>query len=127
MKMKKKRFIALFIILFVIIAAKTSLSQSALPLEAYGVWDRDDGSNFNPAESNYNYLLGINASQKWSDVQPDNMGNRDSSHFNWQYLQETLDRAAARDQYVYIGYNFGPDAPEWIYDNGVPRVYTDDT
>ena len=115
----------LIILLFLVIGTKTALSQSALPLEAYGVWDRNNGENFNPQESNYDYLLGINASQKWSDVQPDYLGNRDSSNFNWQHLQKTLDRAAVRDQYVYIGYNFGPDAPEWIYDNGVPKVYTD--
>ena len=97
-------------------------SQSALPIKAYGVWDRSNGQEYDPNNPNYNYLLGVSSEATWSDIQPD-----DSSHFNWQGLQGTLDRATSRNQYLYIGIDFGPNAPPWIYDNGVPKVYTNDS
>jgi hypothetical protein len=109
-------------IIFIVLFTTDLFSQGKIPIEAYGVWDRGNGERFNPADPNYDYLLGLNLSHsKWSDLQP-----TDSSTFEWHYIQETLDRAVSRDQYMYLGVNFGPDAPEWIYDHGVPKVYTDD-
>ncbi|UCE07244.1 MAG: T9SS type A sorting domain-containing protein [bacterium] len=117
-----------FILLILTSFTTSGFAQSALPIEAYGVWDRNNGEDFDPNDPNYDYLLGISLSAStWSDIQPDIPGNMDSSNFNWQGLQETIDRATNRNQYMYIGINFGPDAPQWIYENGVPKVYTDDT
>lgn len=124
MNMKKRHLKPLLVTSLIWILGTVSVfGQSALPIEAYGVWDRNNGEDFDPNAPNYDYLLGINVSDsKWKDIQLD-----DSSSFNWQGLQETIDRAYSRNQYMYIGINFGPDAPEWIYDFGVPKVYTNDT
>ena len=121
--MKAKYCKPVVLALLLIFFTMELFAQSALPIDAFGVWDRNNGEDFDSNDPNYDYLLGINvSSSKWSDIQPD-----DSSSFNWQGLQEAIDRAASRNQYMYIGINFGPDAPQWIYENGVPKVYTNDT
>jgi hypothetical protein len=33
-----------------------------------------------------------------------------------------MDAAAKRGQYIYLSLGVGPDAPDWIYGQGVPRV-----
>ncbi len=94
-------------------------AQSALPIDAYGVWSRGD-LEFNPAKPEYDYLLGISASgSSWKDIQP-----TDSASFDWSNIQESIDQATERGQYIYLGIGFGPSAPQWIYDNGVPKVFT---
>ncbi len=109
----------MLVIVFLVIS--DAYSQSALSIKAYGVWDRTNGQFNDPSSQNYNYLLGVSSEASWTDIQPD-----DSSHFNWQGLQDALDRAISRNQFLYIGIDFGPNAPSWIYDGGVPKVYTDD-
>ncbi len=108
--------------ILLITGQSTSFAQTALPPEAYGVWDRSDGSEFNSNDSNYNYLHGITIGMPWKDIQPNN-----DSTYKWDILQSALDRAASRNVYIYIGIGVGPESPEWIYAAGVPKVVTNDS
>ena len=111
------------VLLFLLYAfGTTSFAQSSLPISAYGVWDRSDGSVFNSNDSNYNYLHGVTYDMAWKDIQPDS-----ENIFKWEMLQSAIDRAVSRNVYLYIGINVGPQSPEWIYTSGVPKVITDDT
>ncbi len=119
--MKKKIPETLFVLLLLGSLGLPILAQSALDIDAYGVWCKNTG--FDPADPNYDYLKGLSAEgTKWSDIQPS-----DSANFDWSTVQESLDVASERGQFVYLGVGVGPDSPEWLYENGVPKVYTDDT
>ncbi|MCK4920459.1 MAG: hypothetical protein KAS71_05395, partial [Bacteroidales bacterium] len=94
-------------------------AQSALNLKAYGVWSRGD-IKFDPDDPNYDYLLGMSAEDtKWSALQP-----TDSLSYDWSAIQNSIDVAAERNSKIYIGIGPGPESPLWIYENGVPKVYT---
>ncbi|MEY3480749.1 MAG: hypothetical protein RIQ71_1524 [Verrucomicrobiota bacterium] len=86
------------------------------PPSAFGVWDR--GSSFDPKD--YPFLKGLAFNQDWSDVE------KKPGVFDWSTLDQAMDSAAKRKQFIYLSLNVGPDAPEWIYDEGVPRVETRD-
>ncbi len=117
--MRKLLFKSLQLVTLIVASSALVFSQSALEPSAYGVWSRG-GLEFDPDNPNYDYLLGISADgSSWKDIQP-----VDSASFNWEGVQASLDFAAEKGQYLYLGINFGPDAPEWIYDHGVPRVFT---
>jgi len=92
-----------------------------LPINSYGVWDRSNAFNIS-VDTSYNYLKGISADVFWEDVQA-----ADSINYNWSAIQTILQNAFNQNQMVNISVAVGPDAPEWIYANGVPAVITDDT
>lgn len=107
------------ILILISVTAVSNYSQSALNRSAYGVWSRG-GLEFDPDDPNYDYLLGISADgSSWKNIQSD-----DSASFNWESIQASFDYALEKDQYLYLGINAGPDAPDWVYDFGVPKVYT---
>lgn len=115
---KNRVFYTLLMLLLSGTMAQVSVAQSALPLETYGIWDRD-GAGFDPGNPNYDYLRGIGYTSSWARIQPD-----DSSSYNWEDIQKTIDWAAKKKLTMFLGIGAGPDSPEWIYENGVPRVYT---
>lgn len=88
--------------------------QAAPPPTAFGVWDR--GSSFEPKD--YPFLRGLAFNQKWADVE------KQPGIFDWSALDQAMDTALARNQFIYLSLGVGPDAPEWIYTHGVPRVET---
>jgi len=98
------------------IAITTTFDHSAVPVSAYGAWDRGPGE-FDPNDPDYDYLLGLTSSNHWADIQP--VG---SSQFSWGEVQSALQLAYDRGQWFYAKINVGPDSPEWIYNNGVPKV-----
>ena len=95
--------------------------QQPLAQRAYGVWDRSAAFNIS-IDTAYRYLKGIEADIKWSDIQP-----ADSSHFVWSSIQSIIKNASANQQLITVSIDVGPDAPQWIYNNGVPGVTTNDT
>ncbi|MCF8379216.1 MAG: T9SS type A sorting domain-containing protein [Bacteroidales bacterium] len=114
----KKSFIIAFI---VILFGANLFSQSALDINAYGVWCK--GTDFDPADPNFDFLKGMSVEDaQWKLIQP-----VDSSSYDWSSIQQSIDIAAERGQFMYLGIGMGPDCPEWVYENGVPKVYTDDT
>ncbi len=92
-----------------------------LPINSYGVWDRSNAFNIS-VDTAYRYLRGISADVFWEDVQA-----LDSNHYDWSAIQGILQTANTNNQMVNISVGVGPDAPSWIYSNGVPGVMTDDT
>jgi hypothetical protein len=87
---------------------------AAPPPSAFGVWDR--GNSFDPQQ--YSFIRGFSFEQRWADVESQ------PGVFDWSGLDEAMNQAVRRRQYVYLSLGVGPDSPEWIYSNGVPRVMT---
>jgi hypothetical protein len=119
----KKRSIIFFIKTASIICCSFQLfSQTAiLPVNSYGVWDRSNAYDI-AVNTNYNYLKGISADLNWEDLQI-----LDSIQYDWSEIQTILQTAYTNDQMINISVAVGPDAPIWVYANGVPAVLTDDT
>ena len=88
--------------------------QSVPPPSAFGVWDR--GSSFDPKD--YPFLKGLAFNQNWADVE------KRPGDFDWSALDQAMDSAVKKNQFIYLSLNVGPDAPQWIYTKGVPRVET---
>ena len=95
--------------------------STILPVNSYGVWDRSNAYNIS-VDTDYNYLKGISADVNWEDVQANN-----STQYDWSEIETILQTAYNNNQMVNISVGVGPDAPAWIYANGVPRVFTNDT
>ena len=118
---KRIRKVWLLIIVFALNAISANGQLPILPINSYGVWDRSNAFNIS-VDTAYNYLRGISADIFWKDVQP-----VDSSNYNWSSIQTVLQTAFTQNQMVNISVGVGPDAPDWIFANGVPAVITDDT
>jgi len=113
---KKCFIISIIVILF----GANLFSQSALNIDAYGVWCK--GTDFDPADPNFDFLKGMSVEDaQWKLIQP-----VDSSSYDWSSIQRSIDIATERGQFMYLGIGMGPDCPEWVYECGVPKVYTDD-
>ena len=87
-----------------------------IPLEAYGVWARGSSVSF----EEYPFLKGMAYGPRWRDIE------RQPGVFDWSGLDAALQQAVKYNKFIYIGINPGPDAPQWIYEKGVPKVRTDD-
>ena len=111
----------LIAIVFTFSTLFVSAQTPILPINSYGVWDRSNAFNISVATT-YSYLRGISADVFWKDVQA-----IDSSHYDWSAIQSVLQTAYNNNQMVNVSVGVGPDAPAWIYSNGVPAVITDDT
>jgi hypothetical protein len=104
-------FLAIFIFNNVLFAQKI-----AVPITSYGTWDRGGGvSDYDNPEADF--VMGIEVSAKWSEVQSKGPGKFDFSMF-----QDVLDKATKYHKIVKVSINVGPDAPLWLYENGVPLV-----
>lgn len=117
--MKKRGILKLAVVVLLASFSIAANAQNGLGLRAYGVWSRG-GLEFDPDRPDYDYLLGISADgSSWKNIQP-----HDSLSYNWESIQASFDYAAEKGQFLYLGINFGPDAPDWIYEHGVPKVFT---
>jgi hypothetical protein len=90
--------------------------QAVPPPSAFGVWDR--GASFDPKE--YPFVKGLAFNQKWSSVE------KEPGIFDWSVVDQAMNTAVERDQFIYLSLGVGPEAPTWIYKQGVPRVETHD-
>ncbi len=111
------RFLQIAAFTVLLLTVPTAFAQSSLPLEAYGVWTKS--SEFNPSNPDYDYLLALTSGSKWKDLQPNS-----GSHFDWSEMQSALQLAYDRGQMLYLSIGVVPEAPEWVYDQGVPKVTT---
>ena len=122
MKISKKVKNHLFnIISFICCTLSVHAQTTILPVNSYGVWDRSNAYNIS-VDTDYNYLRGKSADVNWEDVQANN-----SNQYDWSAIQTILQAAYLNNQMVNISVGVGPDAPAWIYANGVPSVLTNDT
>lgn len=85
------------------------------PPSSFGVWDR--GNAYDPKD--YPFLKGLAFNQDWAGIEPV------PGVFDWSALDRAMESAVAKNQYIYLSIGVGPDAPAWIYQQGVPAVKTD--
>ena len=71
--------------------------------------------------SDYDYLKGIQAGINWADLQPNG-----PITYNWEEIQSVLEFASTKNKTVMVSIGVGPDSPSWIYQKGVPAVFTGD-
>ena len=90
--------------------------EATPPPSAFGVWDR--GDKFDPKD--HPFLKGLAFNQAWAEVE------KQPGVFDWSTLDQAMDRAVQRNQFIYLSLGVGPDAPQWIYTKGVPAVKTRD-
>ena len=96
-----------------------SISQAqkiAVPISSYGVWDRGGGID-DYSDIKADFVMGIEVSAEWAEVQSMGPGKFDFSMF-----QEVLDKAAKHHKIVKMSIGVGPNSPLWLYENGVPLV-----
>ena len=89
--------------------------HAAPPPSAFGVWG---DASFDP--KNHPFLKGVACTLVWEQVE------NKPGLFDWSALDQAMDTAVGRNQFIFLSINVGPDAPEWIYTQGVPRVETRD-
>ena len=120
MKNQVKNYL-LNIITAVFCTLSVNAQTTILPVNSYGVWDRSNAYDIS-VNTDYSYLKGKSADVNWEDVQANN-----SNQYDWSEIQTILQAADNNNQMVNISIGVGPDAPDWIYVNGVPSVTTNDT
>ncbi len=103
--------IAIFIFNNVLTAQKI-----AVPISAYGTWDRGGGIE-DYSDPKADFVMGIEVGARWSEVQ-----SNGPDKFDFSIFQEVLDKAAKYHKIVKMSIDVGPNSPLWIYDNGVPLV-----
>lgn len=98
------------------LAAVVSLdsAHSAPPASAFGVWDR--GDTFDPQA--LPFIKGFSFGQRWADIETK------PGVFDWSSLDRAMEKAVQQRMYLYLSLGAGPESPEWIYAQGVPRVMT---
>lgn len=111
--MRKRTAFSIFV--FVILMISVSVCYAQIPRQYYGVWDRNDDYSV----EEYPFLKGLTYNEKWQDVETS------AGAFDWSPLDTAFARAYASGQALYAKINVGPDSPDWLYDNGVPRVSAD--
>lgn len=116
--MKKLNFF--FVTIFFVCFNITNAQKVTIPINSYGVWDRGDGID-NYDDPKFDYILGIEAGEEWSSIQPVSLDKFDFSSF-----QRALDKAYQYHKLVKLSINVGPNSPKWIYENGVPLVKVND-
>ncbi|MEI7532771.1 MAG: T9SS C-terminal target domain-containing protein [Verrucomicrobiae bacterium] len=89
--------------------------EATPPPSSFGVWDR--GNQFDPKD--YPFLKGLAFNQAWEEVE------KQPGVFDWSKLDQAMESAVQRNQFIYLALGVGPDAPKWIYAKGVPEVKTD--
>ncbi len=115
-KFKSTVLTSALILIGLIATHSFSTVQAAPPPSSFGVWDR--GSSFDQKE--YPFLKGLTCDLKWADVE------QKPGVFDWRKLDAALHKAVAENEFIYLALEAGPDSPDWIYEQGVPKVTTDD-
>lgn len=116
--MRKSILLSLFFISIFSIQAQQQ--QAALPISAYGIWDRGGYFLGAPTNTKYSYFRGVQIELAWSAVQPTN-----ATTFDWRSLDNDLATCNKYAKNAYVNILVGPDCPAWVYTNGVPKVLTD--
>ena len=114
-----RRYLNFFLILGSLLFLSTVIQAQkkiAVPINTYGVWDRG-GAIDDYSDPKADFILGIEVSARWADVQP-----KGPENFDFSVFQETLNKAAKYKKIVKMSINVGGDAPLWLYKNGVPLV-----
>ncbi len=85
------------------------------PASAYGVWDRGEAQD--PRE--YPFLRGTAADAPWDIVEPK------PGVYDWSVMDAAIEQAHRNQVALYFSFEAGPRTPGWVYEQGVPKVVTD--
>jgi hypothetical protein len=113
---KKSRSYSLIILVLFIFNNVLLAQKIAVPISAYGVWDRGGGIE-DYGNPKADFVMGIEVGARWSEVQ-----SNGPDKFDFSMFQEVLDKAAKYHKIVKMSIDVGPNSPLWMYDNGVPLV-----
>jgi Beta-galactosidase len=95
-------------------ACSLLLVQAAPPPSAFGVWSK--GSSYMVKGTDYPFMRGGAFNKKWKEVE------KTPGVYDWSDLDKTIETAIQKNIYLYVSIDVGPDSPEWIYSQGVPKV-----
>jgi len=83
---------------------------------SFGVWDR--GEAMNPKE--YPFIRGTSCDAPWNEVE------KIAGVYDWSVMDQAIERASKDNISLYFSFEAGPKTPDWAYENGVPKVFSDD-
>ena len=105
-----------FLLIILIGFCNLAIGQSGPPQSSFGVWDR--GFSFDSKE--YPFIKGMSFDGKWNKIETK------QGDFNWSELDKAVDKALHYKMFLYLSLEAGPGSPDWIYEQGVPKVFTAD-
>jgi len=97
---------------FLIIASMTVLDGEQLK-SPYGIWANKPGCDLP-------FVRGFWVACKWADLEPE------KGKFNWSIIEDQIKQAHKEGTSIGLMVFVGPDCPEWLYSNGVPKVFNSD-
>jgi len=109
-------FARTFSLIGLIATCSLSLVQAAPPPSSFGVWGEADSSD----SKEYPFLKGLAFNETWADIE------KETGVFDWSGLDQAVEKAFRNKLYMFLALEAGPGSPEWIYEQGVPKVFTDD-
>ena len=83
----------------------------------FGIWT---GRGSVITSENTDLIKGIMVSSHWRDLEPE------KGKWNWNVIKPRIMQATNAGKHVGMIVYVGPDSPDWIYENGVPKVTTPD-
>jgi len=125
--MKNKLLIAITLLLSI---SSTSFSQNnndripgIFPKDACGVWcwyswggTPNKWNGKIEADETYSKMRGIPIVIGWNELEPN------EGVVNWDLMDNIIKKAAAHHKYVFTLLWLNPTEPDWLYENGVPKV-----
>lgn len=91
-----------------------AIGQSGPPISSYGVWDR----GFEHDVKSYPFIRGASSDSPWDIVE------KKPGVYDWSVMDEAVDKAYKNKMSVYLSFEAGPKTPDWVYEEGVPKVTT---
>lgn len=95
-------------------ACSSTLVQAAPPTSAFGVWAREGEG----AVKDQAFVRGDSAGGRWADIE------KSPGVYDWSAIDAAVERVQKGDNFLFLSFEVGPDAPRWIYEKGVPKVVT---
>lgn len=96
--------------------ANLAIAQSGPPISSYGVWDR----GFEHDVKSYPFIRGASSDCPWDEVE------KKSGVYDWSSMDGAVEKASKNNMSVYFSFEAGPKTPDWAYEEGVPKVTTND-
>jgi len=109
-------FARTFSLIGLIATCSLSLVQASPPPSSFGVWGQAD--SFDSRE--YPFVKGLVSNETWAGIE------KEPGVFDWSGLDQAVENAFRNKMYLFLALGAGPESPEWIYEQGVPKVFTDD-
>ena len=97
-------------------------AQAPFPEDCWGVYSWAGWNTKNVTRANCPLIKGAPIILKWSQVEPE----PGSFAFD-RHLGDKLKLAVENDFYVFLMIWVAPNAPRWLYENGVPEVHMTET